>query len=134
MSELELDDGVRALLETRLDSFEKLEVVHALRASGGMTPAALEAACRLSAETVEEVLISLQRVGLAEPAPGPGGVIRLGGASQDPRFEAVMQLYETDRLRVLSVLSTLAMERIRHMAAQVFADAFVIKKKRGDDG
>lgn len=134
MSEPELDDGVRALLETRLDSFEKLEVVHALRASGGMTPEALEAACRFSSDTVQEVLASLQRVALVEPDPGRRGVVRLGGGSRDPRFEAVMQLYETDRLRVLSVLSALAMERIRHMAAQVFADAFVIKKKRGDDG
>ncbi|HEX8111525.1 MAG TPA: hypothetical protein VF516_27530 [Kofleriaceae bacterium] len=52
MSEPELDDGVRDLLETRLDSFEKLEIAHALRASGGMTPEALEATCRFSAETV----------------------------------------------------------------------------------
>lgn len=133
MSELELDDGVRVLLETRLDSFEKLEIAHALRASGGMTPAALEVACRLSAETVQEVLTSLQRVALVEPDPDRSEVVRLGSASQDPRFEATMQLYETDRHRVLSVLSTLAMERIRHMAAQVFGDAFVIKHRR-DDG
>lgn len=133
MSELELDNGVRALLETQLDSFEKLEIAHALRASGGMTPQALEVACRFSVETVQEVLTSLQRAALVEPDPNRNGVFRLGSASQAPRFEAALQLYETDRLGVLSVLSTLAMERIRHMAARVFADAFVIKK-RGDDG
>jgi hypothetical protein len=133
MSELELDDGVRALLESRLDSIEKLEIACALRASGGMTPAALEAACRLSAETVQDALTRLQRDAIVEPDPGRSEVVRLGSASQDPGFEAVMQLYATDRLRVLSVLSALAMERIRHMAAQVFADAFVSKKRRGDD-
>jgi len=134
MNELELDDGVRALLEARLDSFEKLEIARALRGSDGMTPAALEVACRLSAETVQEVLTSLQQVALVEPDPGRGEVVRLGSASRDPRFEAVMQLYATDRPRVLSVLSTLAMERIRHMAAQVFTDAIVVKHKRGDHG
>jgi hypothetical protein len=45
-----------------------------------------------------------------------------------------MQLYATDRPRVLSMLSTLAVERIRHMAAQVFTDPIVIKHRRGDDG
>ena len=134
MSELELDDGVRALLEARLDSFEKLEIAQALRASGGMTPDALEAACRLSADTVQEVLARLQQDAIVEPDPGRGEAVRLGAASQDPRFEAVMQLYATDRPGVLSVLSTLAMERIRHMAAQMFVEAIVHKTKRGDDG
>ena len=133
MSELELDDGVRALLEGRLDSFEKLEVARALRASGGMTPAALEAACRLSAETIEEVLTRLQRDAIVEPDPGGGEIVRLGAASEDPRFEAVMQLYATDRPGVLSTLSTLAMERIRHMAVQVFTEA-IVNKHRRDDG
>ena len=132
MTELELDGGVRALLEARLDSFEKLEIVQALRASGGMTPAALAAACRLSADTVEDALTRLQHDAIVEPDPGGGEVVRLGSASRDPRFEAVMQLYATDRLGVLSVLSTLAMERIRHMAAQVFSDVFASKHKRGD--
>lgn len=131
MSELDLDHGVRALLETRLDSFEKLEIAYALHASGGMTPEALVAACRLPAETIEEVLPSLQHDAIVEPAPGRGAVIRLGSASRDPRFETVMQLYATNRAGVLSVLSTLAMERIRHMAAQVFAEAIVHKNKRG---
>jgi hypothetical protein len=98
-----------------------------------MTPAALEAACRLSAETVQEVLAALQQVALVEPDPARSEVVRLGSATRDARFEAVMQLYATDRPRVLSVLSTLAMERIRHMAAQVFTDPIVVKHRRGDD-
>ena len=133
MSELELDDGVRALLETRLDSFEKLEIARALRASGGMTHAALETACRLSAETIQEVLTRLQQDAIVEPDPRRRELVRLGAASKDPRFEAVMQLYVTDRPGVLSTLSTLAMERIRHMAVQVFTEAIVNKHKRDDD-
>jgi hypothetical protein len=45
-----------------------------------------------------------------------------------------MQLYATDRPRVLSMLSRRAMERIRHMAAEVFAEALTSKHTRGDDG
>lgn len=134
MSELELDDGVRALLEARLDSFEKLEIAQALRASGGMTPAALAAACRLSEDTVQEALTRLQHDAIVEPDPGGSEVVRLGTASRDPRFEAVMQRYATERLGVLSVLSALAMERIRHMAAHVFGDTFASKHKHGGDG
>jgi hypothetical protein len=134
MSEGEIDDSVRALLETRLDSFEKLEISRALRASGGMTPAALGAACRLSAETVQDVLARLQRDAIVEPDPFRAEFVRLGSARRDHRFEAVMQLYATDRVRVLSVLSALAMDRVRHMAAQVFADALASKHTRGDGG
>jgi len=35
MSSLQLDDGVRALLVTKLDSYEKLEIMRVLRGAGG---------------------------------------------------------------------------------------------------
>jgi hypothetical protein len=134
MSDLELDEGVRTLLETKLVSFEKLEVVRTLLASGGaMSQSQLETACHLSSELIEDVLPSLQRSKLIE-RDAMDRSIRLGTAGQDPRFVALMQLYNEDRAAVLGVLSSAVMQRIRSMAARAFADAFVIRKKRDGDG
>lgn len=44
-------------------------------------------------------------------------------------------LYSHDRTRVIMLFSTIAMERIRSMAARAFADAFNLRKKPGgEDG
>lgn len=127
-----LEDGVRTLLEIQLDSYEKLEIVRALRASGAaMSKQELEAACRLTSETVDEVLADLERAKVIEHDVARR-LVRLGPASADPRFAALIQLYDDDRPGVLSVLSSLVMQRLRSMTARAFADAFVIRKKRGD--
>lgn len=133
MSEPELENGVRTLLTTQLDSFEKLEVVQALRAAGrAMSIEALESACRFPTQTVREALADLERGTIVEQADA-GRLVLLGSGSKHPNFEALMQLYEEDRSRVMSVLSSLAMERIRTMAARAFSDAFVFRRKRGDN-
>lgn len=133
MTELRLDQNGRKCLETYLDSFEKLEVVRALRASGhALSRSDLEAACRFTADTIHEVLGSLQRLRVVA-LDTEDGLVRLGSLAADPAFDAVMRLYENDRAAVLSTLSKISLERIRSMAARAFADAFVLRKKR-DDG
>lgn len=133
MSEHRFENGVRALLTTQLDSFEKLEIVRALRASAHVVSTeALEVTCRFTSELIRETLNDLERARIIEREGGSGDV-RLGTRSKAPEFEALMQLYEGDRSHVLSVLSSQAMERIRLMAARAFADAFLIRRKRGDD-
>jgi DNA-binding IclR family transcriptional regulator len=134
MSSLQLDDGQRTLLVTKLDSYEKLEVMRALRGTGrSMSRSELEAASRLSSDAVDDALPSLERSKLVEHDPVDHR-IRVGAASADPCFAALMQTYDEDRAAVLAVLSSAVMQRLRNMAAQAFADAFVIRKKRGDDG
>jgi hypothetical protein len=134
MSSLQLDDGVRTLLVTKLDSYEKLEIMRVLRgAAQTMSRSELEAACRLSSDAVEDALASLERSKLVEHDPVNHG-IRVGAASADPHFATLMQTYDEDRAAVLAVLSSAVMQRLRSMAARAFADAFVIRKKRGDDG
>lgn len=129
MSGLELEDGIRTLLETQLDSFDKLEIVRALRAAGqSMSAEALESACRCPPHAVRDALADLERGTIIEHADARR-LVRLGASSKHPNFEALMQLYESDPSRVMSVLSSLAMERIRTMAARAFADAFLIRRK-----
>ena len=132
MTDLHLDKDVRALMRTHLDSFEKLEIVRVLRASPRpMSRAELEAACRFGSDTVREALASLGQLNVIE-LDAERNFARLGSVAQDPAFAALMQFYDDDRSAVLGMLSKIAMERIRSMAANAFASAFVIRKKQGD--
>lgn len=132
MNERKLEHGVRRVLTSQLDSFEKLEIVRALRATGpAMSTNALEAACRLPSHAVREALADLARNAIIERVDAERLVV-LGAGSKHPHLEALMQLYEDDRSGVMAVLSSLAMERIRAMAARAFADAFVIRRVRSD--
>jgi hypothetical protein len=133
VSEPRLDADARRLLETCLDSFEKLELVRVLRAAGGaLSRSDLEEKCQFGSDTVQETLRSLSAMRVVELDEGEKRV-RLGPSSEAPAFRAVTEVYENDRMVVLSILSTIAMERIRNMASRAFADAFVLRKKRGDD-
>jgi hypothetical protein len=133
LTPLQHDPETYKLLCTRLDSFEKLEIVRLLRASGQpMSRADLQTAGRFSSDTVVEALGSLAQSRLIEIDEATS-LVRLGSPAHERAFHAVMSAYEDDRAAVLSLLSTIAMERIRSMAARAFAEAFVLRKKRGDD-
>jgi hypothetical protein len=138
MSSLQLDDGVRTLLVTKVDSYEKLEIMRMLRGAGKtMSRSELEDACQLSfqlsLDAVDDALVSLQRSKLIEHDPVSHG-FRIGAASADRCLTTLMQAYDEDRAAVLAVLSSAVMQRLRNMAAQAFADAFMIRRKRDDDG
>jgi signal recognition particle GTPase len=132
VSRIELDDAVRALLETQLDSFEKLEIMQALRASGqSMSQQEVAAACQLRSDVVEDTLDDLERAQLITRERRRR--IRTGSGCTDPRFVVLMQLYAEDRAGVLAALSSVAVQRIRSMAATAFADAFAHKKRGNGD-
>src|SRR4051794_41018608 len=104
MTEPRLDDNARALLQTHLDSFEKLELVRVLRASGRpMSRSELETECRFIPDTVDEVLASLSHINAIE-FDAAGQLVRLGPAAQDPAFQNLMMTYDDDRLAVLAML------------------------------
>lgn len=92
----------------------------------------LEAACRATSDTVHEALESLSRTNIVE-FDAATKLARLGPSSHDPALQALMQVYDDDRLAVLALLSTMVMERLRSMTARAFADAFAVRKKRDDD-
>lgn len=110
-----------------MDSFEKLEVLIRIReTSSGLAvdDAAFDnAAMRW---TVDE----LMRAQLIERR---GRAYVLGPRGSEVAVAELLTLYTTDRMVVVSELSSLAMERIRSMASKAFANAFVLRKKRRDD-
>jgi len=97
-----------------------------------MSRSELETQCRFVPDTVDEALGGLSQMNVIE-FDAESKLVRLGPATQDPAFQTLMVTYDDDRGAVLAMLSTIAMERIRSMTARAFADAFVLRKKRGDD-
>lgn len=122
----------RELLEAELFSFERLELLHALRAAAGaLSSRELEDTCRLDADTVASVLAELAATGLVI-FDQPGKRASLGAAANAPTCESLLALYAQDRALVLAALAPISLRRIRSMAARTFSDAFILRKKRED--
>ncbi|MGH9885312.1 MAG: hypothetical protein ACREBE_07275 [bacterium] len=108
-----------------------MEIVRVLRAAKKtMLQADLSRECRFASDTVRETVADLSRTGVVEI--DAAGTVQLSPLTRDAAFETLMAIYDDDRPFVLSELSTIAMGRIRNMAARAFANAFVLRKKRGD--
>jgi hypothetical protein len=135
---MSVPNEIRELLETRIDTFEKLDVVVALHAADHQTATA-DALVRdlgLPRDVLRQVIGDLRRARLIDA--DSNGEIRLlpPNAADREMVRALVDLYSEDRSDILRVLGEIAMARIRGMAARTFADAFVIgnKKKGNEDG
>ena len=123
-----MPDGVRDLLTHRIDSFEKLEIVLALHRTTATAWSIdkLSQSLGLAPEDVRDATRELRSVALVD-------VSRSGDVQLVPHDRAVVdalaKAYADDRFTVIKIMGEIAMSRIRSMAAQVFADAFVIRKK-----
>ena len=125
---------LRRLLETKLDTYEKLELVVVL--SKHADKEALAADLARDLQVGDDVLMrfagEVARSGLVEIT---GERIRL--VAQPHELATIAEgatLFESDPRRVMSLLSAIALDRIRGMAARSFADAFTLRKKKDGDG
>jgi len=96
-----------------------------------MSKAQLVVASRLDASVVAAALVELEQAALVE-LDSRRELVTLGLLARDHVCESLMALYREDRTVVLSALSSIAVERIRSMTAEAFADAFLLRKRRGD--
>ncbi len=126
MSEKPIDKvAARRLIGEAVDSFEKLEVVsYAVRTGYAvLDPFAISKETGIPEDELRSAIAQLRKARVLEP----------NGPWQEA-VEALVAMYDDDRAVVLHLLSRAAMDRVRHQAAQVFSDAFLLKppKKKGD--
>ncbi len=128
---------IQRLLETTIDSFEKLEIVRSLWRTDG------------AAWSIDRLA---ERVGTSSDHMGPSleelAAEGLLCPTRDHAYTAVkshvratsitqlLELYERDPLVVMRVINAIAVRRIRAMAARTFADSFLMRRPRraDDDG
>ena len=125
--------GLRRLLESKLDTYEKLELVVVLSRLDGSTGTVVQLARQLQVgeDILKRVAIDLSRTGVV--AIDPDDKVKLVATPEELAFIAEGgRFYESSPRKVISLLSAIAMDRIRGMAARSFADAFTLRKKKDD--
>ena len=127
---------MRALLEWRIDSFEKFEVVRRvwLRRDEAVTAATIADDLQLPATEITSTLADLASHGIIVREDGER--YRAAVASADaPTIDAMLELYARDPLSMLRILNEQALRRLRGLTARKFSDAFILsKKKENGDG
>lgn len=133
MTRPRLSHEARRLLEADLDSIEKLEILRYLQqAETPVSQAELVSALQLGHEAAAALIAGLARADLVI-AGGDREDLRPGARAGSAPCRELLQVYAEDRLTIVSLLSTIAVDRIRSMAMRAFGEALVSKKKPNDD-
>jgi hypothetical protein len=115
----------RRLVAEVVDSFEKLEIVVYVHRSGyaAQTPEAIAKGLSISLplHEVEVCVQALQARHVLEPN-GPWAT----------SVAALVEMYDKDRIEILNLITRAALARVQKQTASVFADAFLLRKKKGD--
>lgn len=121
---------VHRLLSGPLDTFEKLEVAVGIGRAPVQTSSLgeLVTVVQMPRDQIEAGVAALRELDWLDVA---GGLLRLVPPAADrAAFAALLELYEDDRPLIARVVSEIAMEKIRCMAARAFAEAFVANHKK----
>jgi hypothetical protein len=135
MSEVEIPEEVRALLYDRIHTYEQLETVILLfRRSGQLwTAAMVSAELKIPMEAAREALQGLAAQGVLRVTPEVPTLRYDWKPELQPIVDNLIRVYDENRLELMSIMSTNAIERMRTGALRAFANAFVFGRKR-DDG
>jgi hypothetical protein len=130
----ELSPALRALLDDKLDTLEKLEVVLALADAPSATASVADLALQLQVghEVLRQVVDEIARSGLV--AVAEDAVTLRATAEEQPLLAQAANIYAHNRHEMMRIMTRVGMERIRRMAARTFADAFQIRRKKKDRG
>jgi hypothetical protein len=124
---------LQELLESRLDTLEKLELALALRdaGQGDTSIAELARELQIGHDVLQQLAHEVARTELV--AVENGAVKLLVTPEERALLDEAAALYEHDRRFVMRLMSKIAMDQIRRMAARSFADAFTFRKKKKDN-
>jgi len=133
--ETDVPDDVRTLLRTRIETYEQIEVLRVLQSDPQRE--------WNSEELGEQLHLAPQFVEVALEALDSGGFVRRSAPEASRRgcyspataeikasAERLLHEYRERPLRVIQLISTYAIERLRTGALRAFADAFVLRKDR----
>lgn len=128
-------EAVRAFLRDYIDSFESLEVLLLLRRE--RTACTADELCgRLTtrAPLIEDALASLARARLVSTDQNALRSYKYvdEDSARDSIVGSLESLYRDEPIRIMQLMSANAIERLRTSTIRAFADAFVVRKEKGD--
>lgn len=127
-----LPDSVQRLLETHVDTFDKLEIAVELANTPGQAVDRKHLASGLSLppDVFATSVLELERSGLLAVRDD---LIGPSSAQAVQALDELARAYRADGVAIVRALSEIAMTRIRGMAARAFADAFLLRPKRKEE-
>jgi DNA-binding IclR family transcriptional regulator len=128
-----LPDGALRLLLGPIDSFEKLELLIALHATGN-SPLTLEALEAHTGAPGAVLKIALEQLTAGGVVARRGESWRLSPAYDDSAIGELILAWYSNRHAVLNFMTQRSLERIRASAARRFADAFKLRGGTRDGG
>ncbi len=132
-----IPDAVRDLLRSRITNYEQLEALLLLHRHPDQVWTSDRVAQRLqmgvaTAATALERLRAAGLLGILTDAP-PAYRLAPADATLRAACDQLAQAWDGNRLAVIDVLTSEAMDRLRRSAMDTFADAFRLRR-RGSDG
>lgn len=137
MTNEEVPERVRRLLEEHVETYEQLETLLFLARRGKPHNADTVAEeLGITTEAAVEALAHLRARGLvAETSSGRDQVYRFETTSTlESAVQALARLYEERRMDVAKLMTDNAIARMRTATIRRFADAFVVKRSGKNDG
>ncbi len=136
---IEISSEVREFLKVNVANYEQLEILLLMHRDPQVwTAEEVSARLNLSLEATADAMTHLWRVELLQARSvgtrRSGFVYAPAGARSAACVDSLAATYTTNRFDVVQLMATLAIERLRDAAIHHFADAFVLKSKRGKNG
>jgi hypothetical protein len=130
-----LPDDVLGLLRDRVSSLEELETLRLLHVGRQewWNGEAVGARLKIPPASADEALEQLHRQGLLVSRVQSGITLyKYEGveAALDATVGRLIHAYDDERISVMKVLSSNAVERVRSSVIRTFADAFVVGRKK----
>ena len=135
MSANQIPETIKAFLFERIHTHEELEVVVLLARAGAQrwTEAAIAEELKIVVSLVTDALKALSNrdivYALTENATASWHI----NPACEARLRELVALYDQQRLEIVMLMSTNAIDRVRTGAMRTFADCFFLGRKR-DDG
>lgn len=137
MTDWELPADVQALLFNHIESYEQLEILLLVRreASANWTAERIGSRLAISAILAKEALTALCASRLVKLRSGSLG-LEYEYAAESPALDesvsGLASVYTTHRFEIIKTMSANAIKRMRTGALRAFADAFILRKDKGN--
>jgi hypothetical protein len=137
MPEETIAEDARLLLRAHIETYEQLLILGLVAHSpaAAWSPDALSARLKLAPSLVDAALAGLVAARLLEPRSGVSGTefaFAAHDAGQAVAARHLANAYEERPVEVMKLMSANAIERVRTAAMRTFAEAFILRKDRGD--
>lgn len=127
---------VASFLSDSLASYEQLDVLLLLRERQReeFTASSVAEALHMSEASAEEALDHLHRENLLQVRASGGNIFKYGPKSPDSAraIDRLADDWNRNRVTVMNLMSSNAIERVRTKALRTFADAFLLGRKKSD--